>query len=118
MSKFVDKIGENSLIVLAGDIHQIEPIDFGNWFYYAKDIITTKGANVELFDTWRTKEEKLLSLWEEVRNNDVRITEKLVIDGPFSREIGADIFKSENSDEYACAIPSDTVTLISLLTPS
>ena len=99
MLKFVNKISEDSLIVLAGDVNQIESIDFGNWFYYAKDIITTQGANVELLDTWRTQEENLLSLWEEVRNNDVRITEKLVIDGPFSKEIGSDIFTNAYIDQ-------------------
>ena len=107
MQEFVNKISEDSLIVLAGDINQIESIDFGNWFYYAKDIITTQGAKVELLDTWRTKEENLLSLWEEVRNNDVRITEKLVIDGPFSKEIGADIFKSDETDEVVLCLNYD-----------
>ena len=107
MLKFVNKISENSLIVLAGDINQIESIDFGNWFYYAKDIITTQGANVELLDTWRTQEENLLSLWEEVRNNDVRITEKLVIDGPFSKEIGSDIFTSDDKDEVVLCLNYD-----------
>lgn len=107
MLKFVNKISENSLIVLAGDINQIESIDFGNWFYYAKDIITTHGANIELLDTWRTQEESLLSLWEEVRNNDVRITEKLVIDGPFSKEIGSDIFTSNVTDEVVLCLNYD-----------
>lgn len=107
MLNFISKISSESLIVLAGDINQIESIDFGNWFYYAKDIITAQGANVELLDTWRTKEENLLSLWEEVRNNDVRITEKLVIDGPFSEEIGADIFKSDESDEVVLCLNYD-----------
>lgn len=107
MLKFVNKISENSLIVLAGDINQIESIDFGNWFYYAKHIITTHGANIELLDTWRTKEESLLSLWEEVRNNDVRITEKLVIDGPFSKEIGSDIFTSDDKDEVVLCLNYD-----------
>lgn len=107
MLKFVNKISENSLIVLAGDINQIESIDFGNWFYYAKHIITTHGANIELLDTWRTKEESLLSLWEEVRNNDVRITEKLVIDGPFSKEIGSDIFTSDVKDEVVLCLNYD-----------
>lgn len=110
MLKFINKINENPLIVLAGDINQIESIDFGNWFYYAKDIIMTQGANVELLDTWRTKEENLLSLWEEVRNNDVRISEKLVIDGPFSKDIGADIFRSDisnGSDEVVLCLNYD-----------
>lgn len=107
MLNFISKISSDSLIVLAGDINQVESIDFGNWFYYAKDIITTQGANVELLDTWRTQEENLLSLWEEVRNNDVRITEKLVIDGPFSKEIGSDIFTSDVKDEVVLCLNYD-----------
>ena len=107
MLNFISKISSDSLIVLAGDINQIESIDFGNWFYYAKDIITTHGANVELLDTWRTQEENLLRLWEEVRNNDVRITEKLVIDGPFSKEIGSDIFTSDVKDEVVLCLNYD-----------
>lgn len=107
MLNFISKISSDSLIVLAGDINQIESIDFGNWFYYAKNIITTQGSNVELLDTWRTKEENLLSLWEEVRNNDVRITEKLVIDGPFSKEIGSDIFESNVTDEVVLCLNYD-----------
>lgn len=107
MLNFISKISSDSLLVLAGDINQIESIDFGNWFYYAKHIITTHGANIELLDTWRTQEESLLSLWEEVRNNDVRITEKLVIDGPFSKEIGSDIFTSNVTDEVVLCLNYD-----------
>ena len=107
MLNFISKISSDSLLVLAGDINQIESIDFGNWFYYAKAIITTQGANIELLDTWRTQEENLLSLWEEVRNNDVRITEKLVIDGPFSKEIGSDIFTSDVKDEVVLCLNYD-----------
>ena len=41
MKRLLEKIDESTLLVLAGDIYQIESIDFGNWFYYAKDIIKT-----------------------------------------------------------------------------
>lgn len=91
MKRFFDKINPDTLLVLAGDIHQIESIDFGNWFYYAKDIIKTPGANVELLNTWRTEEEELKSLWHAVRCRDDLITEKLVIDGPFSENIGVNV---------------------------
>lgn len=36
MKNLLEKIDENTLLVLAGDIYQIESIDFGNWFYYAE----------------------------------------------------------------------------------
>ncbi|MFQ9345452.1 MAG: AAA family ATPase [Coprococcus sp.] len=38
MEKIVNKIKGNSLLILAGDIHQIEAIEFGNWFYYMQRI--------------------------------------------------------------------------------
>ena len=63
MKRLLEKIDESTLLVLAGDIYQIESIDFGNWFYYAKDIIKTDGANVELLNTWRTDKKELKGLW-------------------------------------------------------
>ena len=50
----LEKMNEDTKLVLCGDIYQIESIDFGNWFYYAKNIIDSKGANIELLHTWRT----------------------------------------------------------------
>lgn len=97
MEKIVNKIKGNSLLILAGDIHQIEAIEFGNWFYYAKNMIVTKGANVELSNTWRTDDPKLIGLWNEVREHKPLITERMAIDGPFSEKIGADLLKE---DEY------------------
>ena len=102
MKQFLEKIGENTLLVLAGDIHQIEAIDFGNWFYYAKDIIETDGANIELLSTWRTDKEELKSLWDSVRNREPIITEKLAMDGPFSSDIGKDIFETAEDEIILC----------------
>lgn len=102
MKKLLEKIEENTLLVLAGDIYQIESIDFGNWFYYAKDIIETEGANVELLNTWRTEKEELKSLWDEVRRSEAIITEKLAMDGPFSSDIGEDIFTLGEDEIVLC----------------
>lgn len=107
MENFFTKVGSDTLLVFAGDVHQIESIDFGNWFYYAKDIITQKGANIELLDTWRTDNDNLLSLWNEVRNKDEIITEKLVIDGPFSEDIGENIFSPPEGDEVVLCLNYD-----------
>ena len=62
MQTFLEKMSTDTFLVLAGDIHQIESIDFGNWFLYAKDIIKTNGANVELRNTWRTEDQQLINL--------------------------------------------------------
>lgn len=102
MKMLLEKIDEGTMLVLAGDIYQIESIDFGNWFYYARDIIKTDGSNIELLDTWRTDREELKSLWDEVRTNKPIITEKLVMDGPFSSDIGEKIFESEEDEVVLC----------------
>ena len=107
MSQFLNKVAPSTFLVLAGDIHQIESIDFGNWFFYAKDIIKTKGANVELLSTWRTKDETLINLWNEVRRKDMLIIEKLVIDGPFSEDIGPNVFKRMEDDEVILCLNYD-----------
>lgn len=107
MEDFLNKVSSDTLLVLAGDIHQIEAIEFGNWFYYAKDIINTRGANVELLNTWRTKDSNLISLWNEVRGKEDLITEKLVIDGPFSEDIGPSIFKRAEDDEVVLCLNYD-----------
>lgn len=107
MAAFLDKVDSDTFLVLAGDIYQIESIEFGNWFYYARDIIDTKGANVELLSTWRTKDSNLISLWNEVRDKESLITEKLVIDGPFSEDIGPGIFKKVAKDEVILCLNYD-----------
>lgn len=59
MELLLGKISNDALIVMSGDIYQIESIDFGNWFFYAKDIVKAKGASIELSSTWRTEKEEL-----------------------------------------------------------
>ena len=107
MATFFSKIRSDTFIVLAGDIHQIESIEFGNWFRYAKDIICVPSANVELLSTWRTDDQNLINLWDEVRNHGDLITEKLAIDGPFSEEIGPGIFDKADEDEVVLCLNYD-----------
>lgn len=102
MKMLLDKINNGTKIVLSGDIYQIESIDFGNWFYYAKDIIKTKGVSIELLHTWRTEKEELKSLWNEVRERKPIITEKLSMDGPFSENLDESIFHLEEDEIVLC----------------
>lgn len=106
MVRLINKIGKDSLIVLAGDIYQIESIDFGNWFFYAKELLPLK-AIVELDNTWRTDEPKIKDLWEEVRFLKPIIIEKLVINGPFSEDISKNIFTERNEDEIVLCLNYD-----------
>ena len=107
MGRFLSKMSPDTFLVLAGDIHQIESIEFGNWFFYAKDIIKSPGANVELLSTWRTQDQALISLWNEVRTRADMITEKLVINGPYSEDIGPNVFKKEYDDEVILCLNYD-----------
>lgn len=102
MKTLLQKINKGAKVVLAGDIYQIESIEFGNWFYYAKDIIKAKGASIELLHTWRTEKEELKSLWDEVREKKPIITEKLSIDGPFSENLSENIFNLEDDEVVLC----------------
>lgn len=102
MKALLEKINIRTKIVLSGDIYQIESIEFGNWFYYAKDIIKKKGASIELLHTWRTNKAELNSLWDEVREKKPIITEKLSMDGPFSENLGENIFHLENDEIVLC----------------
>ncbi|GAA0794471.1 ATP-dependent RecD-like DNA helicase [Faecalicatena orotica] len=102
MKSLLEKIDKGTMLVLSGDIYQIESIDFGNWFYYAKDIIKVKGASVELINTWRTDKEELKKLWNEIREKKPIITEKLSMEGPFSEDLGENIFKREAEEVVLC----------------
>lgn len=102
MNELLNKINKGTRLIFSGDIYQIESIDFGNWFYYAKDIIKAKGANIELLHNWRTDKRDLSSLWDEVREKKPIITEKLSIDGPFSKDLCEDIFELEDNEVVLC----------------
>lgn len=106
MVELLKKIPGDSLLVFAGDIYQIESIDFGNWFFYAKEILPEKSV-VELGSTWRTQEENIKRLWEAVRFIQPLITEMLVIDGPFSENIGKSIFRRDDDDEVVLCLNYD-----------
>lgn len=67
---------EFKLLILVGDIHQIESISFGNWFKLCRYFIK-KDAIFELEKPFRAKEKKLLNLWDSVRNIAGDIAEKL-----------------------------------------
>lgn len=97
MLDVIKKINDAALLVLAGDIYQIESIDFGNWFYYAKDIID-RNSIVELTNTWRTENHDLITLWDEVRFKRKYMTEILSLNGEYSENISEDIFNHEYED--------------------
>lgn len=106
MRLLLQNVAPGTLLVLAGDTYQIEPIDFGNWFFYAKDILPSKSI-VELTNTWRTDKEDIKKLWEEVRQKKPLVTEIMTIDGPFSENIGKNIFEKSDDDEVVLCLNYD-----------
>lgn len=102
MELLLGKISNDALIVMSGDIYQIESIDFGNWFFYAKDIVKAKGASIELSSTWRTEKEELKGLWKEVREKSTIVTEMLSMEGPFSENLGENIFHLDEDEVVLC----------------
>ncbi len=106
MINILKKINKKSLLVLVGDIYQIESIEFGNWFVYAKDILK-QNAFVELTNNWRTHDVTIRNLWDSVRNKEVCISEQLVIDGAFSANISKDIFSKVDEDEIVLCLNYD-----------
>ena len=55
-----------------------------------------------MVNTWRTDKEELKSLWNEIREKRPIITEKLSMDGPFSEDLGENIFKREDDEVVLC----------------
>lgn len=102
MELLLGKISNDALIVMSGDIYQIESIDFGNWFFYAKDIVKAKGASIELSSTWRTEKEELKGLWKAVREKSTIVTEMLSMEGPFSENLGENIFHLDEDEVVPC----------------
>ena len=84
----------------------LQSIEFGNWFFYAKEVLP-QTAIVELTSTWRTKDVTIQSLWEAVRSVSPIVTEMLAIDGPFSESIGKNIFERADEDEVVLCLNYD-----------
>lgn len=57
------------MLLLVGDTYQINAIQFGNWFAVLKSFLP-ESAVFELTQPHRTKDERLLELWDKVRHMD------------------------------------------------
>lgn len=99
------KESEFELLLMVGDIHQIESINFGNWFAFCKEFVN-ENAKYELSETFRSDDETLLKLWDFVRNNNERLTEYLV-NNNYSSELNREIFESNDDDEITLCLGYD-----------
>ena len=94
-----------TLLVLVGDIYQIESILFGNWFTLIKSFVPTTSV-FELTKPYRSNKEKLLDLWNRVRNNDETILEHIQ-KNKYSFNLDETIFEKAESDEIILCLNYD-----------
>lgn len=93
------------LLVLVGDVYQIESIEFGNWFGLVRSYIPQE-AVFELTKPFRTNDAALLTLWDRVRHLDDRIEESLAKNG-FSRTLDGSLFQRHSADEIVLCLNYD-----------
>lgn len=104
MRKVLEK-AEFKLLVLVGDVYQIESIYFGNWFDIARNFIS-KDSIFELTHPYRTQNKNLLDVWERVRNLDIAILEPMV-KSKYSIRLDESIFSHAEEDEIILCLNYD-----------
>lgn len=93
------------LLVLVGDVFQIESIQFGNWFGLARSFIPST-AVFELTTPFRTKSADLLDLWSTVRELKVDLAETLARNH-YSTVLDQSLFQAQGHDEIILCLNYD-----------
>lgn len=93
------------LLILVGDVFQIESIMFGNWFSIARFFVPEK-ATIELTKPYRTTSESLLTVWERVRKLDDAILEPLV-KYQYVQNLDESIFEHTEKDQIILCLNYD-----------
>jgi len=93
------------LLVLVGDVFQIESIRFGNWFNVIRSYIEP-ASTFELTTPYRTSSAQLVDFWTRVRNLDAGITEAIARCG-YSSVLDASLFEHDSDDEIILALNYD-----------
>ena len=97
--------GGFKVLLLVGDIRQIEAIDFGNWFELAQTFMPEKCLH-ELETPWRTTSNTLLMLWNSVRCIKNDITEIMEANS-MSHDIDDSLFQPVCADEIVLCLNYD-----------
>lgn len=93
------------LLVLVGDVYQIEAIRFGNWFCSIRSFIPETSI-FELTEPYRSKNRELLTLWNKVRNMDDTLVEYISRKG-YSITLDESIFTRHEDDEIILCLNYD-----------
>jgi len=94
-----------NLLVLVGDVYQIESIQFGNWFDIIRSFIPSTSV-FELTTPFRTKSESLLAFWEKVRSVSDDIAEVIARNG-YSTVLDKSLFEAQREDEIILCLNYD-----------
>lgn len=93
------------LLLLVGDVFQIESIEFGNWFSVIPSFIPQTSV-FELTTPFRTKNISLLSFWNKVRKIDDDIAE-VISRNQYSSVLNSSLFESLGRDEIILCLNYD-----------
>ncbi|GJL51692.1 MAG: helicase [Nitrospirales bacterium] len=93
------------LLVLVGDVYQIESIQFGNWFGIIRSFIPSTSV-FELTTPYRTKNNSLLAFWNKVREIDDDIAETIARNG-YSTVFDKTLFETQGQDEIILCLNYD-----------
>lgn len=93
------------LLVLVGDIYQIESIQFGNWFSAVSSFIPSDSI-FELQTPYRTSNQSLLNFWNKVRSIDDDLTENIA-QNDYSSVLSSKLFQPSANDEIILCLNYD-----------
>ncbi|WP_409496079.1 ATP-dependent RecD-like DNA helicase [Amycolatopsis sp. cmx-11-12] len=93
------------LLVLVGDVYQIESIQFGNWFSIIRSFIPNTSV-FELTTPFRTKNDSLLGFWNKVRCIDDDLAEVIARNG-YSTVLDKSLFEAQRDDEIILCLNYD-----------
>lgn len=93
------------LLVLVGDVYQIESIQFGNWFGIIRSFIPSASV-FELTTPFRNRNDSLLGFWNKVRAIEDDIAEVMVRNG-YSTVLDKTLFETQGQDEIILCLNYD-----------
>lgn len=93
------------LLVLVGDVYQIESIQFGNWFGIARSFIPRTSV-FELTTPFRTSNQSLLGFWNKVRALEDDLAEVIARNG-YSSVLDRSLFEAQRDDEIILCLNYD-----------
>lgn len=94
-----------NLLVLVGDVYQIEAIRFGNWFNIVRSYIP-QASVFELTTPFRTSEQSLIDFWSKVRSLDDTIPETIARNH-YSTNLDATLFENHSPKDVILALNYD-----------